>query len=110
MHKQIGTVVVSVALLVFPLVASADVLSDLQAQVQALIARIAALQQSNNFNSTTSVSSASPAMPALICPQILRSLSRGSTGDDVTSLQAFLGVSQTGYFGPLTERAVSSFQ
>ena len=51
------------------------------------------------------------------CPTISRSLSRGTTGTDVTALQQFLiaqGVlsadSATGYFGPLTERGVQSIQ
>ena len=51
------------------------------------------------------------------CPTISRSLSRGTTGTDVTALQQFLisqGVlsaeSATGYFGPLTERGVQTLQ
>ena len=54
---------------------------------------------------------------AATCPTILRSLSRGTTGTDVTALQQFLitqGVlsaeSATGYFGPLTEKGVQSIQ
>ncbi|OHB19172.1 MAG: hypothetical protein A2854_00685 [Parcubacteria group bacterium RIFCSPHIGHO2_01_FULL_56_18] len=59
------------------------------------------------------------ALPAFAatCPSIARTLARGATGADVTALQQFLitqGVlsadSATGYFGPLTEKAVQAFQ
>jgi hypothetical protein len=51
------------------------------------------------------------------CPSFSRTLSRGSSGDDVLQLQQFL-VSRTllnseyttGYFGSLTEKAVQQFQ
>jgi peptidoglycan hydrolase-like protein with peptidoglycan-binding domain len=50
------------------------------------------------------------------CPLIYRSLSRGATGNDVKSLQEYLhrvghlSAEATGYFGPLTERAVIALQ
>ena len=54
---------------------------------------------------------------AATCPTISRALSRGATGTDVTALQQFLiaqgdlsADSDTGYFGPLTERGVQSIQ
>ena len=54
---------------------------------------------------------------AATCPTISRSLSRGTTGTDVTALQQFLitqGVlsldSATRYFGLLTEKAVQTLQ
>ncbi|OKH38023.1 hypothetical protein NIES2101_36280 [Calothrix sp. HK-06] len=37
-------------------------------------------------------------------------LSPGSTGITVSQVQRSLGVSQTGYYGPVTERAVRNFQ
>jgi len=43
-------------------------------------------------------------------PIVTRQLSRGSRGADVKALQEFLGVSATGYFGPLTMKAVQVFQ
>ena len=51
------------------------------------------------------------------CLELTRTLSRGSTGGDVSSLQIFL-ISQnhlaegnvTGYFGPRTQAAVQQFQ
>lgn len=60
---------------------------------------------------------ASASIPAIVCPHILRILSRGSRGDDVYQLQVFLnqqGYLQSrllsGYFGPLTAAAVTKFQ
>src|SRR3989344_983720 len=48
------------------------------------------------------------AVPSRVCPHILRYLSNGSSGEDVTNLQTYLGVSPTGYFGPLTASAVAN--
>src|SRR3989344_848455 len=45
-----------------------------------------------------------------ICPQILRTLDQGISGSDVKEEQSYLGVSQTGYFGPMTAKAVAAFQ
>src|SRR3989338_1466843 len=45
-----------------------------------------------------------------ICPQILRTLDQGISGSDVKEVQSYLGVSQTGFFGPMTARAVAAFQ
>ena len=56
------------------------------------------------------LTSAQQGSSSRVCPQIVRSLSRGSTGADVMSLQSYLGVIQTGYFGPLTAKAVVQFQ
>jgi len=51
------------------------------------------------------------------CPNLYRTLSRGSRGSDVTSLQRFFiaqgllnSNSATGYFGPATEAAVQKWQ
>ena len=59
---------------------------------------------------------AAPSAPAMTAetakgaPSIGRRLARGSRGDDVAALQSFLGVPATGYFGPLTRKAVQAFQ
>jgi peptidoglycan hydrolase-like protein with peptidoglycan-binding domain len=77
-------------------IASADLLSDLQAQVNALLAQIAALQ---------GTSSGVPAVCAGVT--FTSNLAVGSTGSQVTCLQALLGVlPQSGYFGPITLAAV----
>ena len=109
MLKKIGFAVAGFSLFASPLLVSADTLSDLQMQVQALLSQIAQMKSQSQVGSGSTVST-SPAMPSRVCPQILRSLVRGSRGDDVMNLQAHLGVSQTGYFGPLTASAVAQFQ
>ncbi|MDO8594424.1 MAG: Ig-like domain-containing protein [bacterium] len=43
-------------------------------------------------------------------PTITRRLGVASRGNDVKALQAFLGVEATGYFGPMTRKAVQEFQ
>ena len=43
-------------------------------------------------------------------PAIARRLSVGARGADVKSLQVFLGVEGTGYYGALTRKAVQAFQ
>jgi len=48
--------------------------------------------------------------PGKICPKFARTLVRGMRGDDVAQLQAYFGVSQTGFFGPLTQQALVQFQ
>jgi len=136
MFKKIGLMVVGMAFVASPLIASADVLSDLQAQLQSLLSQLHVLQQAGNSNSFPDsavctmeakqcpdgsyVGRSGPncefatcgggASPSRVCPQILRYLSQGSTGDDVMNLQTYLGVSATGYFGPLTANAVAKFQ
>src|SRR3989344_2434574 len=52
-----------------------------------------------------------PVLPVVrICPQVLRTLDQGISGSDVKEVQSYLGVSQTGFFGPMTARAVAAFQ
>lgn len=48
--------------------------------------------------------------PVLICHPPTKDLDVGSKGDDVSELQTTLGVSATGYFGPLTHSAVMKWQ
>src|SRR4051812_16939917 len=57
-----------------------------------------------------------PEQSPRVCGLLSRNLSRGSQGDDVRGLQEFLlrdgylQASATGYFGPMTARAVSQWQ
>jgi len=101
-----------------PFAAGAVSLEDLQNQVASLLKQISQMQGQASVITGTSVTT-SPAMPssgtvtvssARFCPHIARSLSRGMSGDDVSNIQAFLSVQQTGYFGPLTANAVAKFQ
>lgn len=105
-------IALAVALMCSPLVASADTLSDLSAQVAALGAAIAQLNAAQ---------SSAPTSTAHACAQISVRLALGSrdasTGGAVTKLQTVL-VSQgllssdsaTGYFGLLTQGALQKWQ
>ncbi len=138
MIKKIGLAVVGFSLVASPCIASADTVGDLQAKIQGLLAQVRVLQRqiADLTASPTPVACTMEAKqcpdgsyvgrsgprcefaacpgetpsPSRICPQILRALAVGSRGDDVNELQAYLGVSQTGYFGPLTANAVAAFQ
>lgn len=129
--RHIPAVVALVALL--PFATSALTVNDLQQQISNLLAQIARLQEQLKLLQTTQPAcgveakicpdgtsvgrsgpncefAQCPTPPSRICPTILRQLSQGSNGGDVMSLQVYLGVSQTGYFGPLTASAVAKFQ
>ena len=113
--------------LTFSVVAPAQAAALTSAQVQAIVgllqsfgadASIIANVQStlmgpgqlggSSVNPTTYTTQ--PATASRICPQIIRTIGQGDSGSDVSDLQGYLGVSQTGYFGPMTARAVASFQ
>ena len=113
--KYIGTglfaPIVGVLLLASPAFAqgTADAnaqISALLAQIQALQAQMASLQQ----GSSTTTNSAS-------CPNLYRTLSHGSRGNDVASLQQFLRSTGdfthqeiTDYYGTATQAAVQGWQ
>jgi len=107
--------------LLVPLAAYAQSTNDLTA----LLAQITALeQQINSLAGTTSVTTATnvsvpssqPSNSSASCPSLSRTISFGSTGSDVSSLQAFLitkgflQATATGYFGNLTQSAVANWQ
>jgi len=97
-------------LLLTPLAASAATVAELQAQAQALLMQLTALQA--QYSGTAGAATAGA------CPNLTRSLSRGISGNDVLRLQTFLARDPSiypeavlsGYFGPLTERAVQRWQ
>jgi PKD repeat protein len=115
-------------LLATPLLASADTASDLQAQIQALLAQVKQLQaqlvqlqgagQNSDHSNTTPSAPSTPSTPSqlVVCPVLDRVLAFDSQGDDVTQLQQFLsqeGVfdgTATGYFGAQTRAAVQKWQ
>jgi len=103
MFKKLAVGGIGIILLVSPLAASADQMSDLQAQLKALLAQIAAMQN----NSMT---------PAAFCVDLPRTLTLGSTGQDVSNLQDFLAnkdllnANARGYYGFLTAQAVGQLQ
>src|SRR3989344_3102343 len=112
--KNVATVLVAVAMVfgfafAFATPAKADVISDLQAQIQALLAQISALQGSSSAGS---------------CTTFTQNLTVGSTGAQVMATQQFLNThgaqvaasgagspgNETSYFGGLTRAAVVRWQ
>lgn len=91
-------------------IASAQTTADIQAQINALLAQITALQ--------TQLGTVGGAA-ATAC-SFTRDLTVGAKGDDVTCLQNYLisqsaakwpsGQAATGYFGPITQASVTAWQ
>lgn len=129
--KHIAGTVAVISMIAFPLAASAQsaTIESLEAQTQALLARVAELQAKLGSSSDTSNVSATGAgvgsygtsggaVDSSTCPNIGRVLKRGSSGDDVRRLQQFLAQDATiypeglvtGYYGELTEAAVRRWQ
>src|SRR3989344_754942 len=124
MNKSILAGIIIGASLV-PFAASAISVSDLQAQIQALLKRISSLQsQLDSVQAPSDTSASEPTSvggaPAAygFCregyfPKLLRF---GVRGDDVLQLQTFLhnegllSAEPTGYFGSATEAALGSWQ
>lgn len=103
-----------------PLTTNAQSVSDLQAQIQSLLATVASLQAQLKALQGSST----PIAPGGSCT-FERTLNIGSRGEDVRCLQKYLdseallsdcggdcGPSSliTGYFGPITKRAVINWQ
>src|SRR3989344_4976668 len=126
---EIAALITLLLLLVSPLFTSAQTVDELQAQIQALLARVAALQgqmvgtstptqpphpgDSDDYPTPTSIPS---------CPNLSITMQRGSrdatSGGQVTELQVFLANHfdldeedvVSGYFGKLTQQFVTKFQ
>lgn len=109
-HTRVKSFVLGCALFISTLapVASADQVSDLQAQLNQVLQQIATLRA--QANAPTAISGGACGLTGV--------LRRGSAGAQVRALQSFLAQdieiypeqSVTGYFGPATERAVQRFQ
>lgn len=121
MNTRIAAVVL--AALLIPASASALTTEEIQARIASLLSRIAQLQlQIQSFNSTgasTGSSTVAPTtvQPSLVCPNLQRSISLGSRGDDVMQLQSYLKYEgylkqaySPGYFDTPTETAVQQWQ
>ena len=128
---EIAALITLLLLLVSPLFTSAQTVSDIQAQIQALLAQISALQQQATQTSPIlpPVSTGQPDdygngtnPTGTYCPQLSITMQRGArdatTGAQVSELQAFLtsyynldeNVVVGGYFGNLTHKYVVQFQ
>ncbi|GMU73952.1 MAG: hypothetical protein AMXMBFR44_1510 [Candidatus Campbellbacteria bacterium] len=100
--KGIGAAVIAAALFLSgPQVSSAATVAELQAQLNALLAQLAALQGGSSVG----------------CYTFTANLTVGSTGPDVTALQSFLEskgyftyTGPKGYFGPITQASVAAWQ
>ncbi len=108
MSKQYVAASIALLLIASPMIASADQLSDLLAQIQALQNQITNARSSSAQSSGTTNST---------CVALARNLARGAKGADVTRLQQFLisngflpQGSATGFFGAQTEKAVQGWQ
>jgi len=137
MTKQLASILLSISLLsgisaVWPSVASAVTLEELQAQIDALRAQIEALKTKQAVSPSLELAPSQPSSeptasvdkPRLTpsgCVALVHNLFIGHTDEDsVIALQKFLikqsetkwpeGVGATGYFGPITEKAVQRFQ
>ena len=113
---------VASATVTFAVPTGAQSVAELQAQLAALTAQLAALEGASTVTTTVPTSRTSNAA----CPYTwARNLTIGSTGDDVRQLQRFLNGNpqtqvatsgagspgnETSYYGPATARAVSRFQ
>lgn len=118
--KKSASFFVGAALLLSPLLVSAQSTDALIAQIQALLAQVQALQaqiqklQSSGPQTTSPASSGTSS--AATCPALSRVLSLGSSGPDVFSVQQFLiragaaGLTANGSFDLATEAAVRAWQ
>ncbi len=105
---KLSSAFLALALFATPLVASADQISDLQAQVKVLTQVLAQLQQQRAQGGGSSSA----------CSAIVAPLKLGASGIGVSQLQEFLARDPsvypegkvTGYYGALTQSAVQRFQ
>ncbi len=131
---KVSGLIVSIAFII-PLFASAQT-DSLSTQAQSLMSQIQSLQQQLQTLLQTNAPSSTPPrhdmMPPQggngiatttrntignVCPQITRDLRQGAQGTDVSQLQNMLASegfmsasSTTGFFGPVTVRALGTFQ
>lgn len=112
MHFVVRTFIVF--LLLAP-IAHAQTSTSLQAELNALLAQLAALQAQLGSAPATTLPTTHASS---VCPQLSRALRMGMSGEDVSALQTFLASDRgvypegtvSGYFGTLTQSAVQRFQ
>ncbi len=112
MFKKSASIVAGVFLLVSPSLAFAlPPLTETQLQINALLAQV---QQLTALIAQLQEQKAANAKSSSACISLARDFSEGSTdagtNGEVSKLQRFLGVNPTGYFGPLTSRALQTWQ
>ena len=132
MKKYSGYMIgfISLAFLV-PMISSADTVSDMQSQIQALLGQVQVLQNQirmmREASSSMEHASTTPTFTGdqngegdnsgKLCVPLMRNISEGSRGDDVREIQKMLATdksiftgSTTGFFGKETARAMAKFQ
>lgn len=97
MRRLIYVLIIPVLLGTGFLLVNAQSTADIQAQIQALLQQVAALQEQLKKLSTTPC-------------EFARDLFSGLQGEDVKCLQQYLDVINTGFFGNLTKAAVAKWQ
>lgn len=108
----------TVAIALFlPLAASALTVDDLTVQLQAVLAKITALKQAVLDSATPVPMPTATPTSAPLCFSAKRTLMRGMSGSDVSSLQHFLVTdgyllsdNASGFFGATTEESVKNWQ
>lgn len=122
MFKKLAFAGLGIVLLITPTLSSAQSLAELQAQVQALLAQLNALQaqirtQTNSDDAGRTVYPSTPSVCVELSRNLYLGLSDAQTNGEVGKLQQFLISTGdytygevTGYFGPATEQAVKRWQ
>ena len=118
MRKKGFIIIASLLFAVSPLIASADAISDLQAQIAALTAQLNQLLAQRNQAQGLTPSTTGQPPTNTNCSLGTRRLALGMKGDDVSCLQTILAQDPSVYpegtisgsFGVLTEAAVKKFQ
>jgi peptidoglycan hydrolase-like protein with peptidoglycan-binding domain len=113
--QKISALLIGLTVFFVPVSASAQSVSDLQQQAEALLQKVAQLQAQLGTAQTTTGQTVAPGNS---CPKIGRTLRMGASGADVSNLQAFLALDRTvypegivsGYYGGLTQAAVERWQ
>ncbi len=114
-HRNVASLLIGTAFFLAPLSATALAAGDIATQIQSLLQQVRALQAQLAALTGTGITASDATSSA--CLRLYRTLSRGASGSDVVSLQAYLISegdlsvgSATGFFGPLTESAVQRWQ
>lgn len=104
-----------------PVFSHAQGIEQLQAEIQAILVELQKIQAGQSAplpsSGTLNAAPVGTTPQSLTCPNLSRNLAREARGDDVMQLQRFLvsygvlsGDSRTGFYGPLTEKAVKEWQ
>jgi peptidoglycan hydrolase-like protein with peptidoglycan-binding domain len=108
MYKKLASATIALALFLSPLSVSASTTSDLQAQINSLLAQIKALQVQVGGSSSSNTGTGSSCLSLVY--NLYADQTDATTNGEVSKLQKFLGGQVTGYFGPMTQQLVQNWQ